>query len=231
MAGTSTSEEEHIFFKLPPEIRHQIYRLLFVPKDEKAWIHTTILECSRRFNDDGTLILYRENTFKLEWFIGTTSLLHIWAPDSEKFSLVTKMTISRAIHSERVNLLLPKFPAICEVEIQLGSDGAKLLHSLRDQLDRIEKVVLVLLVTSSEREGAIDISKATADNILREQCKNGYGDVLDVAGGYLNRGMRMEYRPPKAGFVRFGAPGILRLTLEKEADLLTRNSQIDTEGQ
>jgi len=214
-AAPEKTDEIHKFFTLPPEIRHQIYRLLFVPKDEKRWIHTTLLECSRRFNEDGTPILYRENIFKLGWFIGTNSLLQVWALDSEKFSLVTKMMISDTIRVEQV-ILLQKFPALADVEIQLGSDGAKFLDRVREQLERIQKVVLVLLVESSKREGTIDVCKATPDEALREECKKGYRGVLDIPGGYLNRRMQMEYRPPKAGFVRFGAPGILRLTLQKE---------------
>ncbi len=71
------SNEKHKFFTLRPEIRHQVYRPLFAPKDEKSWIRTTILEYSRRFNEDGTPILYREKTFKLGWFIDTNSLLKV----------------------------------------------------------------------------------------------------------------------------------------------------------
>jgi hypothetical protein len=36
----TTTTDPHLFFTLPPEIRHHIYRLIMVSGDDKRWIHT-----------------------------------------------------------------------------------------------------------------------------------------------------------------------------------------------
>jgi hypothetical protein len=227
MNAEETAEEIHIFFTLPPEIRHQIYRLLLAPKDEKRWIHHAILQCSRRFNEEGTTILYREQTFKLEWFTGSESLLKVWFPSSEKFNLVTRMTIDpyvgvaekRVRHSDTANEVLSKFPALSEAEIELtrfpASSSLSFLRQVREQLDRIEKVILVLWIAPYP-----GLTSDTPQVALRKKYKFGCGDMFYVPHGYLGRGVKMEYQPPKAEFQLFGAQAILRLTLEKETSVL-----------
>ena len=128
------------------------------------------------------------------------------------------MNIPRNTPSQAVIDLLPRFPALWEVEIQLGAgsnQGSQFLDMVRARLDRIKKVILVLWITRNETKHAYDLTKATAENVLREECRCGYGEVLDVPDGYLGREMQLEYQAPKANYQRFGAPGILRLTLEK----------------
>jgi hypothetical protein len=205
-----------LFFTLPPEIRHHIYRLVMFSTDDKRWIHTAVLpllECSRRFNEDASPIFYRENVFRLEWFVGKPSLLRVWPPSSPKINLITKMIISRNMQAYNINEKLPKFPALREVELHLGTAarrGGLLLGFVRKELERIHKVSLVLLMQHDE-------SLSDPGDLLRTQYAKGYGDVFDPPQGYLkNRIMRLEYQAPTGNYSKLGAPGTLRLTYERE---------------
>jgi hypothetical protein len=222
----TTATDPHIFFTLPPEIRHHIYRLLMVSRDDERWIHTTILPilgCSRRFNQDATPIFYGENVFRLEWFVGSPSLLGVWPPSSEKFALVSKMAISRSMQAYNINEVLPKFPSLWEVELNLGTGaqrGAVLLKAAREQLERIERIILVFLIEHND-----DLFDPW--DVLRKEYARGYGDVLDVPEGYLTkRKMRLEYRAPEGTYSKLGAPGILRLTFEPDGIVLGRGKKM-----
>ena len=56
----------------------------------------------------------------------------------------------RVRHSDTANEVLSKFPALSEVEIELtrfpASSSLSFLRGVREQLDRIEKVILVLSI-------------------------------------------------------------------------------------
>ncbi|KAE9381895.1 hypothetical protein N431DRAFT_425474 [Stipitochalara longipes BDJ] len=212
----TTAKGPLLFFTLPPEIRHHIYRLVMFSADDKRWIHTAklpLLECSRRFNEDATPIFYRENVFSLEWFVGKPSLLQVWSPSSPKFSLITKMIISRNMQANNIAETLPRFPALWEVELNLGTAvhrGTILLSFVRTELERLQNVTLVLLIQHNKE-------LSSPWDILRTEYAKGYGDVLDVPEGYLkNRAMRLNYQAPTGNYSKLGAPGILRLTYERE---------------
>ena len=209
-----------LFFILPPEIRHHIYRLVMFSTDDKRWIHTAklpLLECSRRFNEDATHIFYRENVFRLEWFVRKPSLLQVWAPSSPKFNLITNMIISRNVQAYEIKETLPRFPALWEVELNLGTAahrGMVLLRYVHAELERMGKVTLVLLMQHNK-----DISDPW--DFLRIEFARGYDDVLDVPEGYLrNRAMRLEYQAPTGNYSKLGAPGTLRIIYEREATVL-----------
>lgn len=226
------------FFILPPEIRDQIYRLLLAPQDEKRWIHLAILRCCRRFNEEGTPVLYRDQTFRLASFVSPKSLLKVWPPTSGKFGLVTRMVIPRGdpvnnvinfLSSDLVNVVLSKLPALSDVEIHLTyshhDPSLVFLHQVRGQLDRIERVVLVLAVTPCAA-----LTSDTPKAVLHQKYPIGYGALLHVPRGYLGRGMEIAYQPPKAEFMRFGAPAILRLTLTKGTSVMINGDEGRSSG-
>ncbi len=127
------------------------------------------------------------------------------------------MTIPRNIHTERVNHLLPKFPSLWDVEIHLGGDskkGAALLETVREQLEKIRRIVLVLIIILDE-EHPLDLAKANPWDALRLEYSRGYGDVLDVPGGFLNRRMQVQWEPSRGmSTPLYGVARKMRLILE-----------------
>lgn len=114
-----------------------------------------------------------------------------------------------------INETLPKFLALWEVELNLGTAahrGRVLLGYVRAELERIGKVTLVLLMQHKQ-----DISDPW--DFLRIEFARGYDDVLDVPEGYLrNRTMRVEYQAPTGNYSKLGAPGTLRIIYERETN-------------
>jgi hypothetical protein len=206
----------HPFWKLPPELRYYIYRLVMLSKDDnKRRVHTAtlpLLACSRRFYQDATLICYCNAAFRLEWFIGRPSLAEVWKPYPEKFGQVSRITISRGILTYNIIEMLPQFPNLWEVELNLGQGGQRsfvLLRNIREQLEMVQRVILVLLINHEEE-------RSDPWDVLRNEYKRGYGDVLDVPDGYLkNRGMRLDYHAPEGDYLNPGALGTLRLIFEQ----------------
>jgi hypothetical protein len=99
----------------------------------------------------------------------------------------------------------------------------RIKDTVRGRLESIKRVILVLWITGDEKKHAYDLTKATAEDVLREECRFGYGEVFGVSGGYLGREMQLEYQAPRANYQLFGAPGILRVTLEKAEFLPARD--------
>jgi hypothetical protein len=151
--------------------------------------------------------------FRLEWFIGRPSLAEVWKPSPEKFGLVSRITISRSSLAYNILEILPQLPNLWEVELHLGQGGPSrfvLLHAVRELLEKIERVILVLLINHEEH-------RSDPWDVLRNEYRRGYGDVFDVPDGYLkNRGMRLEYHAPEGNYSKLRALGTLRLTFEHE---------------
>jgi hypothetical protein len=168
------------FLRFPPEVRIQIYGYLLLSHQNiqygicpvtqclvwrksiwRRWIRhglfPAILECCRTINEEGSAILYLQNSFMVEYFRRSCPVVAVWSPARANLFSITRLRLvymrDECLQDLRTPETLDLFPALQEVKIWLQNvlvgEWTTFLGETSVRLQRLKKFMLQIHVSDN----------------------------------------------------------------------------------